>query len=583
MSKETHVAPVVASETYPHWEIKAPPFPARSRLFRIEPFGVGTPKVESLTSYVARLSEAHSVTSRMLLRREIYPAAGRSIAYFSGNLGFSSRQINGIDKIAEATAVGLKKLTCRDDLHNMTLWPWGNTLNPINLMRSRRAWCPVCLEERLTEGSPPYEQLIWTLECVFVCPWHQEWLREICPHCNSPVPALASYSYPGYCIRCKSWLGTSTFNIEREHQSLPPVTDDELARQLVVTHLIGDLLSRASTLTAPPSHKRFIANFAKCIERFADGHINYFSNVVGLWSGMVRRLLAGKTKPRLVVLLQVCSRLNISLFDLLSDDGNERMLRKWRAMVKEGIPRSPEKVPWDEVRKNLLLALQEHPPPSLEKVARRMGYFQPKLSKNFPDECARIVNRYKEYKRSRHPNPQRIYEALHNALEEQPPPSLQAVLRRLGCQDTGYYYYYNYPDLCFAIAKRFKDSRNKPFDVDTDRERLREILVEQPPPPFLEVAKRLGHNREFIRKKFPELSQAITSRYLTYCAALRKKKDEQLRSEIRAAVRRIVASGQYVSEARVRKHVKKNLPNIGRDSLFKQALREIKAEMGLKR
>jgi hypothetical protein len=160
---------------------------------------------------------------------------------------------------------------------------------------------------------------------------------------------------------------------------------------------------------------------------------------------------------------------------------------------------------------------------------------------------------------------------------------LQAVLRRLGCQDTGYYYYYNYPDLCFAIAKRFKDSRNKPFDVDTDRERLREILVEQPPPPFLEVAKRLGHNREFIRKKFPELSQAITSRYLTYCAALRKKKDEQLRSEIRAAVRRIVASGQYVSEARVRKHVKKNLPNIGRDSLFKQALREIKAEMGLKR
>jgi hypothetical protein len=361
------------------------------------------------------------------------------------------------------------------------------------------------------------------------------------------------------------------------------VAEDELARQLVITHLIGELLSRAPTLAVPPSHKTFIANFAKCIERFADGHINYFSNVVGLWSGTVRRLLAGRTKPRLVVLLQVCSRLNISLFDLLSDDGNEGMLKKWRAMVKEGIPRSPEKVPWNEVRKKLLLALQEHPPPSLEKVARHMGYFQPKLSRNFPDECARIVNRYKEYKRSRHPNPQRIYEALHDALEEQTPPSLQAVLRRLGCQDTGYYYYYNYPDLCFAIAKRFKDSRNKPFNVDTDRERLQEILFEQPPPPFFEVAKRLGHNREFVRKKFPELSKAIASRYLTYRAALRMRKAEQLRNEVRAAVRQIMASGQYASEARVKKQVKKTLPSLGRDSLFKQALREIKAEMGLKR
>jgi TniQ len=581
VSKSCLVSQVTAHETYPHWEIKSPPLPARSRLFRLEPFGILTPKVESLTSYVARLSEAHSVSSHLLLRKEIYPAAGRKSSYFSGNLGFSARQINGMDKIAKATAMGLEKLIYRNNLRYMTMWPWGNILCPINLMRSRRAWCPACLEESLVEGSPAYEQLIWTLECVFVCPWHQEWLREICPHCNSPVPALAPFSYPGYCTRCGSWLGTSTFKAERDHSSPPPVTEDELARQLVITHIIGELLSHAPTLTSPPSHERFIANFAKCVERFAGGHINYFSTVVGLWSGMVRRLLAGKTKPRLVVLLQVCSRLNVSLFDLLSGDGNEGMLKTWRTMVKESIPRSPQKVPWGEVKKQLLLALEEHPPPSLEKVARRMGYYQPKLSKNFPDECARIVKRYKEYKRDKRPNPKTIYYALRRALREQTPPSLQAVLRRLGCQNTGYYYYYNYPDLCFAIAKRFKDSRNKPFDLDADRERLQDILLEQPPPPFFEVAKRLGHNREFVRKKFPDLSKAITSRYLTYCAALRKQKAEQFRSEIRTAIRQIVSSGQYASEARVRKHVRKNLPSLGRDSLFKQALREIKAEMGL--
>jgi hypothetical protein len=73
MSEEEISARVAARETYPHWEIKSAPLPARSRLFHIEPFGVGTPKVESLTSYVARVSEAHSVTSCMLLRRESIP------------------------------------------------------------------------------------------------------------------------------------------------------------------------------------------------------------------------------------------------------------------------------------------------------------------------------------------------------------------------------------------------------------------------------------------------------------------------------------------------------------------------------
>ena len=95
------------------------------------------------------------------------------------------------------------------------------------------------------------------------------------------------------------------------------------------------------------------------------------------------------------------------------------------------------------------------------------------------------------------------------------------------------------------------------------------------------VARRLGHNREFIRRKFPELSKAITSRYVSYREAYRKVKAEQLRSEIRVAINHIRASGLYVSEARVRQYVKKRMPRIGRASLFKQALRAVKTEMGL--
>lgn len=63
--------------------------------------------------------------------------------------------------------------------------------------------------------------------------------------------------------------------------------------------------------------------------------------------------------------------------------------------------------------------------------------------------------------------------------------------------------------------------------------------------------------------------------------ALRKKRAENLRQSIREAARRIIASGQYVSEAKVKEYVREDLTNIGRGSLFKQAFREVKLEMGL--
>lgn len=255
------------------------------------------------------------------------------------------------------------------------------------------------------------------------------------------------------------------------------------------------------------------------------------------------------------------------------------MLEKKPITFQRNTLRSEAPIPWGELGKKLRLTLEEHPPPSLEAVARRMGYYPIRLSRNFPEQCAQIINRYEEYRKSSHPDPKKINSVLRAALGEQPAPSLQEVFRRLGCRSTGYYYYYNYPDLCFAIAKRFKSQRNKPFNIGTERKRLQAALVEQPPPPFSEVARRLNHNREFVRRKFPELSKAITTRYIHYRAICNKEKAERLRNEIRGAIKQITASGLYVSEARMREYIKKHLSSLGRDSLFKQALWEIKAEM----
>lgn len=183
--------------------------------------------------------------------------------------------------------------------------------------------------------------------------------------------------------------------------------------------------------------------------------------------------------------------------------------------------------------------------------------------------------------KSKHPSPSEVQKVLQGALSEQPPPSLQCILRRLGCRDTGYYYYLNYSDLCLAVARRYMECRNKPFDKMIDGKLLQDALSEDPPPPLSELARRLHHGRDFLHRKFPELSKAVVARYTQYQSALRKERDDALRRAIRQAVRHIIASGLYVSAARVKVQLKLNQPGIGREDLFQRAFSEVKAEMGI--
>jgi hypothetical protein len=48
------------------WSVSTPLLPARSQLYSLEPIGAGTAFVESLTGYVARLAEVHSLKVEIL-------------------------------------------------------------------------------------------------------------------------------------------------------------------------------------------------------------------------------------------------------------------------------------------------------------------------------------------------------------------------------------------------------------------------------------------------------------------------------------------------------------------------------------
>ena len=65
------------------WNLGKPVIPQRSRLFPLEPIGIGTIYVESLSGYVARLAEHHSTTTEQLILSQVLPLMGQKMSQTS--------------------------------------------------------------------------------------------------------------------------------------------------------------------------------------------------------------------------------------------------------------------------------------------------------------------------------------------------------------------------------------------------------------------------------------------------------------------------------------------------------------------
>lgn len=567
--------------SYPQWDVSLPTLPPRSRLFQVAPIGIGTSKVESLTSYISRLAVEHCVSPRKLFCKEVLERIGKQTTYYSDSNIFFGNTINGVGNLAEIAVIGLEQLTLRNDLRHTTLLTWRRIFSYQQLLRKRRAWCSFCYEEQLVEGGCIYDPLIWIFEAVLICPKHRKRLCHICPHCGKQLILLAKHYRPGYCSNCLRWLGaTSKVNSNQSNQK--PSCLPEITQQIKYLSIIGELLESGPNVSLEPTPQNFANNLTKTIKKNAGQSINLFSDLVGMWSGKIRRLLAGSKSLSMEALCQFCIRLNLSPIDLLCKEEEESLSQDHIQTLCLNKPIQKLITPWIEVEGKLQTALEAVTPPSLEAVARYLGYDSRKLKGHFPTLCEQIRSRYRSYIKSMHPLPRIVRRTFRAALKELPPPSLQSVFRRLGCRDTGYYYYTNYFDLCAAVAQRFKNYRNKPFDKKITQEQLKAALIEEPPPSFSSIAKRLGHSREFFRQKYPEYTQAIASRHMQFRKLHQTKRAIKLRQMIREAIKDIAASGLYASEARVKKSLQQQQFVVGRDSLFKQALREVKSEIGRK-
>src|SRR5262249_21933986 len=149
------------------WDDTPPVVQPRSLLYALEPIGIGTPGVESLTGYVARLAEAHAVSVGDLMGRVLSPLAGPPLIALGRYMqqhrahahGFQARAsaFNNSGNSARRLIAALERATRRTALRFLTLVPFSGVFSQQQVSWTTRAWCAQCYDDWRRQEAILYE------------------------------------------------------------------------------------------------------------------------------------------------------------------------------------------------------------------------------------------------------------------------------------------------------------------------------------------------------------------------------------------------------------------------------------------
>jgi len=532
-------------------DLTVPALSTRSRLYHLEPIGIGAPYVECLTSYFGRLALAHGVSTAWLFRTELDPLLCQlkpaDTEYTSNqasrqSLMYGANYANGNTVHKGVWVKALESLTLRRDLRYLTTSPWGTAISQCFLIRKSLAWCACCYEEWRGSGTTLYEPLLWVLRDVTVCPRHNVYLRQACPHCKEKLRFLSSNKRSGYCPWCYGWLGSDE---KTEGRSQP--RGPEFERQAWEAASVADWVEVAQKRNSPPDEELLRATLSTCIDHITDGRANTFARLMK--SEAIARWRSGESTPTLNTILGICFVLGTTLTDFLSGrvfvDGVFKSSKPIDDIRRQALP--PPSGNQQNVLRALNEALEEDPPPTVEEVARRLGYRTGgTLRVRFPEICQQISTKNKTWRASR-PKPiynrqknakktgskeksiikDTIKQTLESALAEEYPPSVPEIAWSLNFK-TGVALRGRFPDLCRSISSKRAEYRKEQSRRKIE-EKLKAIMNEDPPVSLCETARRLGFKSTYtLRDKFKEECRTIVKRY----SERKRARDETVRLKL---------------------------------------------------
>lgn len=403
------------SETEPLCELWEEVYPTplhHSRLFSLEPLGLGTPFIESLTSYITRLADAHSVHLLLLIQDELFPQLFKLSHGYDGFPSYNdltafwkrSARLNGTSATTHKWVQTLEFLTGRSHLQVLTMLPWARAISHLGLYRKTQAWCPVCYEEWRKAEEPIYQPLLWALEVIKVCPLHRVQLQVRCPFsdCRKSFTFLASRAQVGYCPYCQRWLApTPVYEIKDQE---PSVIEQEW--QNWVGKVVGEMLAVTPRLPVVPCQDAFATIITSQLRHVFKGKITALARAFQVHRRTALDWMRGQQVPQLLSFLQVCACLGTTPTRFFQEGPLEKALTLEQANA-ERLPEKKQKkqfrkFPFEQLQAALEAILRDDkdPPPSMHEVAGRLGYDQNQLYRYFPELSRQISERWFAYQKA---------------------------------------------------------------------------------------------------------------------------------------------------------------------------------------
>jgi hypothetical protein len=550
---------------YENWSLAPPVLPQSSRLFSLEPIGIGTPLSESLTSYIARLAQAHHVSVASLYALEIKKIVDetnqisrtrniRNLQIVRYDLPRLTQGANGTGKTAGDLIHAIEDLTLRKDISFLTMKPWSDVVSQSGLLRQTHAACFFCYEEWRTKGNIIYDPLLWALKPVVVCPKHLRPLSLRCRFCRRPLVSLASHSFPGHCSSCGEWLGAP---VSDELSQSQPFGGAEWNQAIWMANAAGELIAAAPGLKSMPAREVVSQAISNHLGRFA-GKTARLARYLRIRGGTVGQWRRGDRIPELGMLLQMCLGFETTLLQFLTGarqgtEGPSLSSRAGHAEIRRHSVSQPRPFNKEECCRAFQIALQEYPPPTLKEVARRVNRWPTSLLDHFPDQYCIVVTRRAQYEKAvSEERWNALKPALEAALNEEPPPLPNVLSKRLGCSPSSLHRHHH--SLCRALHMRHDDYLKRV--ILNVRDELEAALNHQSPPVSLKVlACRLGYHENTLRRRFPDLAPLLIRRFRNYRRANYLTRKQQLRAEMRRVALDLHRCGLYPSLERISKYL----------------------------
>lgn len=390
-----------------------------SRLFNIDPIGVGTPYVESLPSYIKRLAEAHSVYPGILLKNEIFP----QISGFQLNQAFSKYK----ELLLSISSVTVKDLirvlevkTNNCTIHNLSLSKLSRYIDSKNIFRDYSAWCPLCYEESRQNSEPVYEQLIWAIKDIEICGKHGSQLYHICPKCHKKSNHYSSFGRVGYCDHCKYWLGLNVLN-GNSHE----VNNWDFW----VLDNIGSILSDIPKISL--SAKSCMSKNIIEILNFTGLSQTKLGKEISVSQGSILRWATQNIKPRLPSVLLLGYKFGLPISKLLFEEIDSNNIIINNINVAPNIKRP--KVNLKQIQQSLKKAIVSTDLVSVYMLCKQCGVNIGTIRRHFPREFNLLKQKNKRQQEEKaHEREKTIREAMISLNKRGIFPNINRVMSEIG-------------------------------------------------------------------------------------------------------------------------------------------------------